>query len=130
MHTGAILPPNPMEELEKNKQLAENQQLTKKERKQLKKQRKQGERQAEHRKQTAQKAITIAVFVCIGGAVLFGLGWFLISRPSLPPTVMQNHVEQSPPSQPVGMLKLPTPEEVQMRMIMRLVGLAIGLVPM
>jgi len=114
MHTGATLPPNPMEELEKNKQLAEERQLTKKERKQLKKLRKQGERQSAQRKQTAQKAITIAVFILIGGGALFGLGWFLTSRPSLPPTVMQNHVEQSPPSH---IMAEPIPDRIQRHML-------------
>ena len=114
MHTGAILPPNPMEELEKNKKLAEHQQLTKKERHRLEKQRKREERQKEQRKNPIQKFTSIGMVILAIGGGIFGLVWFLLSRPLLPPTVMQNHVELSPPSHIVSQ---PIPDRIQRHML-------------
>jgi len=113
MHIGAILPPNPMEELEKNKQVAERQ-LTKKERRHLEKENKREERRREEHKNKTQKLVSIAVVILIGGGGLLGLGWFLLSRPLLPPTVMQNHVEQSPPSH---IMTVPIPDRIQRHML-------------
>ena len=103
-----------MEELEKNKQAAEQQQLTKKERRRLEKKREQDVRQKEQRKNATQKFISITAIILIGGGGLFSLGWFLLSRPNLPPTVMQNHVEQSPPSHIVSQ---PIPDRIQRHML-------------
>lgn len=113
MHTGAIVPPNPMEEMEKNRQVAERR-LTKKGRRRLEKERKQGMRKTEQRKGTTQKLISIAAIVAIGGGGLFALGWFLLRSPLLPPTVMTNHVEQSPPSH---IMTIPIPDKIQRHML-------------
>jgi len=114
MHTGATIPPNPMEELEKNRKSAEERQLTKKERRKLKKHHEQEERQKEQRKNKMQKFISIAVIILVGGGGLFALGWFLMSQSGLPPTVSQNHSEQSPPSHIVAE---PIQDRVQRHML-------------
>jgi len=114
MHTGATIPPNPMEELEKNKQLAEHQQLTKKERRRLEKERMQDVRKEEQRKKRTQKFMSIGIVILAIGGGIFGLVWFLMSRPLLPPTVMQNHAEQSPPSHIVSQ---PIPDRIQRHML-------------
>lgn len=83
MHN-AILPPNPMEELERNKVLAEHQQLTKKERRFLKRQQKKEELFERHHQKKLKKLLrTIVVILIIGGGVS-ALVWFLITRPPIP----------------------------------------------
>jgi hypothetical protein len=50
----------------------------------------------------------------IGVGVIGGLGWFIASRPNLPPTTIQGHIEQSPPSHIVSR---PIPENIQKHML-------------
>jgi len=114
MHIGALIPPNPMEELEKNRQSAEKRQLTKRERRQLKKQLQKKEHQGKKRKQKIKTMALVAGIVVIAGAGIFVLGRFLVSRPILPPIVMQNHSEQSPPRH---ILDQPIPEKIQKHML-------------
>ena len=114
MHLPAILPPNPLEELEQNKKTAELKQLTKKERRRLKKQRQIEEQKRELRKHKMKKATKIAVITILVGAGIFALVWFLSSIPKLPPTSMEGHVEQSPPSH---ILNQPMEEVIQKHML-------------
>ena len=88
--------------------------LTKKERRQLKKQRKQEERQKEQRKSMIQKLLSIAVVILIIGGGIFAVVWFMPSRSHLPPTIMQGHIEQSPPAHIVDQ---PIPDLIQRHML-------------
>lgn len=97
MHN-AIIPPNPMDELEKNLKQAEGQQLTKQERRLLKKERKEEERKSERRKRSIKKILNISAVVLIVGGVIFGLGWWISNQPKLPPTTAQGHTEDMPQS--------------------------------
>lgn len=80
----AILPPNPMEELERNKALAERQQLTKKERRFLKRRQKEEERLRSRRQRKLKKFLWIIILVLIIGGGISALVWFLATRPSIP----------------------------------------------
>ena len=95
-----------------NNQLFE--QLSKQERRRLKKEREQQERKSEQRKRTMKKAVNVAVIILIVGGGIFALGWFVVSRPSLPPTSQQNHSEQSPPAHIVTQ---PIPDAIQRHML-------------
>lgn len=103
-----------MEELEKNKKAAEKKKLTKRERRQLKKQLQREEHGGKQRKQRIKMMALIAGIVVLAVVGIFLLGRFLVSRPILPPTVMQNHSEQSPPSH---ILDQPMPEKIQKHML-------------
>ena len=117
MHTGAILPPNPMEELEKNKKLAEQGLMgknlyeeRKKEKEQNKKKERRGKKLNEAPKKLGRSIFRILIAILIVG----GIGWFIANRPKLPPTVMQGHIEQSPPSHIVN---TPIPDNIQRHML-------------
>lgn len=122
MHIPAILPPNPMEELEQNRKMAELKQpvsskverLTKKERRQLKKQRKQEERRREQRRITIKKIVNVIIFILVIGGGIFALIRFSLTAPQLPPTSMEGHIEQSPSSH---ILNQPMPETIQKHML-------------
>ncbi len=73
-----------MEELEKNKALAERQQLTKKERKLLRIQQKEKERRRYHRRKKLKTFLLIAAAALIVGGGIFSGVWFLGTRPPLP----------------------------------------------
>ena len=99
MHIPAILPPNPMEELERNKKLAEKKlkgkelyELKKKQKEQVKK----GERRKDKLSEAPKKIGQYILYAIIGIGVIGLLGWFISSRPNLPPTTMEGHVERSP----------------------------------
>lgn len=83
MHN-AILPPNPMEELERNRELAERQQLTKKERRFLKRRQKEEEylRRRNRRKLKKFLWIVVGILIIVGG--ISALVWFLATRPPIP----------------------------------------------
>lgn len=99
MHITPILPPNPMEELEKNKKLAE-QHLSAKEqydlRKKDKEQVKGKERMKEKVSNAPKKVGKYIIYTLIAVGIIGGIGWFVATRPNLPPTTDVNHVEQSP----------------------------------
>jgi len=63
---------------------AEMEQLSKKERRLLRKQRKQEEQKRKRRKQKIKKTLHIGLLVLMIGGGIFGLGWFLLTRPSTP----------------------------------------------
>jgi len=117
MHTGVPLLPNPMEELEKNKKLAE--QKTKgKELYELRKRQNEEAKKKEVRKEKLSEAPKkigrYILYAAVGVATIGGLGWFISSRPSLPPTSQQNHSEQSPPAHIVTQ---PIPDAIQRHML-------------
>jgi len=117
MHTGAILPPNPMEELEKNKKLAEQGPMGKdlyEERKKQKEQNKKKERREKKLSEAPKKLGRYIFYILIAALIVGGLGWFVASRPNLPPTTMQGHIEQSPPSHIVN---TPIPDNIQRHML-------------
>lgn len=83
MHN-AILPPNPMEELERSKALAERQKLTKKERRFLKRRQKEEEHLRRRHQRKLKKFLLVAVGALIIGGGISALVWFLATRPSIP----------------------------------------------
>lgn len=87
--------------------------LTKKERKQMRREERKKEHNKERNKQTTKNITTIAIAVLVVGGVVFALGWFIASRPNLPPTSMQNHIEESPPAHIVTQ---PIPDKIQRHM--------------
>ena len=125
MHMGVPLPPDPMEELERNKKIAE-QKLSGKEMYELKKKQKEQEKKGEKRKEKKEKrkeqfsaapkkTSRYLVYAIIGIGVVGGLGWFIATRSGgLPPTSMQGHIEQSPPSH---IMDTPMPENIQRHML-------------
>ena len=83
MHN-VILPPNPIEELERNKALAEHQQLTKKERRFLKRRQKEEERLRRSHQRKLKKFLLVAVGALIIGGGVLALILFLASRSPIP----------------------------------------------
>ena len=117
MHMGVPLPSNPMEELEKNKKLAE-QELSGKELYELQKKQKEEAKKKERRKETPQEAPKkigkYLFYSAIGITVVGGLGWFISTRPSLPPTTAQNHTEDMPQAH---ITDQPIPDRMQRHML-------------
>ena len=106
-----------MEELEKNKKLAEQgpagkdlYEERKKEKEQNKKKERRGKKLNEAPKKLGRSIFRILIAILIVG----GIGWFIANRPKLPPTVMQGHIEQSPPSHIVN---TPIPDNIQRHML-------------
>lgn len=89
-------------------------QLSKQERRQLKKQRQNEERQRDGRRWVIGKTINVAVAIFAGGAGLFALSWYVMSRPNLPPTTIEGHIEESPTSHIVNQ---PIPLNIQKHML-------------
>jgi hypothetical protein len=84
--------------------------LSRKERNQLKKQKKEAERRSRDRERFIKKGLTKAG---IGLIVVIGLGWLgysIATAKRLPPTDINNHVEELPPSH---ILTRPMPIAVQ-----------------
>ncbi|MCH7883314.1 hypothetical protein IIA95_02785 [Patescibacteria group bacterium] len=117
MHIAPILPPNPMDELEKNKKLAE-QKLGGKELYKLQKKQKEQAKEKEKRRgklsEAPKKIGRWTLYVFIGVGVIGGIGWFAATRPSLPPTTDVNHSEASPSAHIVTQ---PIPDVVQRHML-------------
>ena len=103
-----------MKDFETNHKEEEVQQLSRKERKFLKRQQKQEEQQSERRKQKFKKTLNLSLIVLVIGGGIFGLGWFLTTRSSLPPTTLLNHSEAIPPAH---ILTYPMPEGIQKHML-------------
>lgn len=114
MHTGAVIPSNPVEELERNRQQAEQAQLTKKERRQHKRDQKLLQRQRVARNKKIKTILSAVAGIVIVGGALFGLVKLGGNLPSLPPTVMEGHIEVSPPGH---ILDEPMPENIQKHML-------------
>lgn len=117
MHITPILPPNPMEELEKNIKQAE-QRASGKELYELRKKQKQQAKQKKERKEklteAPKKIGRYILYILIGVGVVGGLGWFIATRPSLPPTTDANHSEGIPPAH---ILTQPIPDPIQRHML-------------
>ena len=92
--------------------------LTKKERKQMRREERRKEHNKEHNKERNKQKVkniaNIAIAVFVVGGVVIALGWFVMSRPSLPPTSMQGHIEQSPPAH---ILTQPIVDKIQRHML-------------
>lgn len=99
-----------MEDLQKS--TGEN--LTRQERKRLKRLRKKGEHHRERRQQKLGKALKLGSGILAVVSVLVLGVWYAASRPLLPPTTMQGHAEQSPPSH---ILDKSIPENIQKHML-------------
>ena len=106
-----------MEELEKNKKFAEHK-ISGKElydlRKRQNKEAKKKEARKEKLNEAPKKIGHYILYVAVGVVTIGGLGWFIISRPNLPPTTQQNHSELSPPSHIVTQS---IPEVIQRHML-------------
>ncbi len=100
-------------ELEKNPQQAEKP-LTKQERRLIRKQQKEGERRSEQRKRLTKKTLNAALVVLIAGGAIFGLGWYISTRPNLPPTTAQGHTEDMPQSH---ITDQPIPDSMQRHLL-------------
>ncbi len=107
-----------MEELEKNKKLAEQQLISGKESYELIKKQKKEARKKETRKAVFSEAPKKIGSYCIYGgiavAVVVGLGWFIANRPYLPPTTTQGHTEDMPQSH---VTDSPIPSSMQRHML-------------
>jgi len=117
MHLEVPIPPNPMEELEKNKRQAE-QELRGKElyesRKRQRDQKRGKEKRKERLGEAPKKIGQYVLYTAIGVAVIGGLAWFVTSRPNLPPATDANHAEKSPPAH---IVTEPIPERIQRHML-------------
>lgn len=106
-----------MEELENNKKPAQ-QELGGKELYELRKKQKEETGGRERRKEQLSKTpkkIGKYLLYAIGGIVIIGgIGWFLSSRPNLPPTTIENHSEDSPPAH---ILTEPISDRIQRHML-------------
>lgn len=87
---------------------------SKQERRRLKKERQREERTREQRKRTVKKAMRVALVILVAGGAIFGFGWFITTRPSLPPTSMQGHTEDMPSAHTVD---TPIPDSMQKHML-------------
>lgn len=88
--------------------------LSRSERKRLKKlerklEKRKGEKTSSY-KRLLQKGLILLIVIGIVG----GLAWFTLSRPKLPPTNMQGHIEKSPS---FHVLDKPMPEVIQKHML-------------
>ena len=99
MHLGVPLPPDPMEELERNKRLAE-QKLGGKVlydlRKRQKEQAKKKERVKGKMSNAPKKVGKYIIYILIAVGIIGGLSWGATRLPNLPPTVQENHSENIP----------------------------------
>ncbi len=106
-----------MDELEKNKNLS-GENLQGKELYELKKQQKEEARKKETRKVTLNEAPKrIGHYLLYGGiafAIIGGLGWFISTRPNLPPITDQGHTEDMPQSH---ITDSPIPDSMQRHML-------------
>ncbi len=103
-----------MNELEKDPQRAGTKQPSKQERYQLKKLQKEGERKTAQRKRLFKKAVNAALIVLIASGAVFGLVWYVSTRPSLPPITAQGHSEDMPQAH---ISDQPIPDSMQRHML-------------
>ena len=106
-----------MDELEKNEKLAE-QQLDGKEFYELKRKQKEESKKREQRKEVlgeAPKKIgRYLLYSLIGIGIVGGLGWFIGTRPNLPPTTDLGHTEDMPQAH---IVTEPMPDNIQRHML-------------
>ncbi|MEK7104921.1 MAG: hypothetical protein AAB868_02690 [Patescibacteria group bacterium] len=106
-----------MDELEKNKKFDE-QQLGGKELYELKRKQKEESKKQEQRKEALNEAPKkigkYFLYTVIGLGVIGGIGWFISTRPSLPPTLDQGHTEDMPQTH---ITDIPIPDSMQRHML-------------
>ncbi len=102
-----------MNELEKKPQ-SSGTEPSKQELYQLKRLQKEEKLKIAHRKRLAKKAVNVVLIILIAGGAIFGLGWFVLTRPSLPPTNAQGHTEDMPQSH---VSYQPIPDSMQRHML-------------
>lgn len=106
-----------MEELEKNKKLAE-QKLDGRELYEFQKRQKEEARKNGLRKEalakTPKKIVRYVLYSLIGVGVIGGLGWYASTRPNLPSTSIQNHIEDVPQAH---ITDQPIPDRIQRHML-------------
>lgn len=108
---------NGVEELEKNKKLTEQGPAGKdlyEERKKQKEQNKKKERRGKKLSEAPKKLGRYIFYILIAALIVGGLGLLVASRSKLPPTSMEGHIEQSPPSHIVN---TPMPDNIQRHML-------------
>jgi len=117
MHIVPPIPPNPMDELEKNRKRAEEE-LSGKELYELKKGEKGKERQKGGRKEklgnAKKKTVKYTIYAVAGLGIIGGVMWFASSRPNLPTTASQGHAEGVPSAH---IVTTPIPDNIQRHMI-------------
>lgn len=86
----------------------------KKEFRMLKKQHKEEEQRRQRRRQMFRRALTIGATVAVVGGGVFGLARFVGTRPNLPPTDLQGHIEDMPKTH---ITDEPIPESIQRHML-------------
>jgi len=96
----------------------ENSQLSGKELYEFQKKQKETAKKNEHRKEILQEAPRkigkYLLYSVIGVVAIGGLGWFISTRPSLPPTTAQNHTEDMPQAH---ITDQPIPDSMQRHML-------------
>ncbi len=107
-----------MDNLDKNLQQPASHQLSNQERNQLNRELKEKERKQERaqekRRRLFKKLLIIVPVVIVVGGVIALIGWFLSSRPNLPPTDMQGHIEENPKAH---IVTEPIPVNIQRHML-------------
>lgn len=101
----------------KNKKLAEQGPAGKdlyEERKKEKEQNKKKERRGKKLSEAPKKLGRYIFYILIAALIVGLLAWLVASRPNLPPTAMQGHIEESPPSHIVN---TPIPDNIQRHML-------------
>ncbi len=88
--------------------------LTKQQRAELKRQGKMEARQSESRKRRLRKISSWALGIAFTLVAVGGSGWFMVTRPSLPPTSMQGHIEDMPAAH---ITDTPIPDRIQRHML-------------
>jgi len=83
--------------------------LRKTQKEELKKREQKKERFAETPKNIGRRFL----YAVIGLGLIAGLGWFISTRPNLPPTTMQGHIEESPKAH---IVTEPIPDNIQRHM--------------
>lgn len=117
MHIVPPIPPNPMDELEKNRKRAE-QELSGKELYELKKKEKGKKRQVGGKKEklgnARKKTIKYTIYAVVGVSIIGGVIWFTSRVSNLPPTTAQGHIEVSPSAH---IVTTPIPDNIQRHML-------------
>lgn len=66
--------------------------------------------QVKNYKQYLTKAVLVIIFIAVFGRFI----WYAVTRPNLPPTDLQGHVEENPPAH---IMDKPMPESIQKHML-------------
>lgn len=88
--------------------------LSKKERNKLRRQEKLEVQETIARQRRIKKIVRLTAWGIFGVALIGGFGWFISTRPNLPPTNMQGHIEENPKTHIVDD---PIPDNIQRHML-------------